>query len=82
MSDLAQIGEAAGKLTLLLDQVLQYVEDVLAGRAQPDNAVGRALLDMVHSVPKMTPEQFENMFNSNIKVILVFLNCNNFCLSF
>ena len=68
MLDLAQVAEASQKLTGLLDNVLAYVEDVLAGRTQPDNAVGRALLDMVNSVPKMTPEEFENMFNSNIKV--------------
>jgi translation initiation factor 3 subunit F len=68
MLDLAQVADASQKLTSLLDSVLAYVEDVLAGRVQPDNAVGRALLDMVNSVPKMTPDEFENMFNSNIKV--------------
>ncbi|KDR08893.1 eukaryotic translation initiation factor 3 subunit F-1 [Zootermopsis nevadensis] len=71
MLDLAQVAEASQKLTSLLDSVLAYVEDVLAGRTQPDNAVGRALLDMVNSVPKMTPEEFENMFNSNIKDLLM-----------
>jgi len=71
MLDLAQVAEASQKLTGLLDNVLAYVEDVLAGRTQPDNAVGRALLDMVNSVPKMTPEEFENMFNSNIKDLLM-----------
>lgn len=71
MTDLALISEAAGKLTGLIEGVLAYVEDVLAGRTQADNAVGRALLDMVHCVPRMTPEQFENMFNSNIKDLLM-----------
>jgi translation initiation factor 3 subunit F len=72
MTDLALIAEASQKLTSLLDQVLAYVDDVLADRRAPDNAVGRALLDMVHSVPTMTPEQFEHMFNSNIKVGVFF----------
>uniref|UniRef100_A0A224XHN0 Eukaryotic translation initiation factor 3 subunit F n=1 Tax=Panstrongylus lignarius TaxID=156445 RepID=A0A224XHN0_9HEMI len=69
--DLAQIAEAADKLTGLLDQVLNYVEDVLSGRVPADNAVGRALLDMVHSVPAMTPDMFDNMFNSSIKDLLM-----------
>ncbi|KAK7874049.1 hypothetical protein R5R35_004599 [Gryllus longicercus] len=69
--DLAQVAEASRRLTGLLDQVLTYVEDVLAGHAQPDNAVGRALLDMVNSVPKMSNEEFENMFNSNVKDLLM-----------
>ncbi|RZF47765.1 hypothetical protein LSTR_LSTR006029 [Laodelphax striatellus] len=71
MNDLAQIAEAAKKLTTLLDSVLAYVDDVLNGHAQPDNTIGRALLDMVHSVPKMTPEKFQEMFNSNIKDLLM-----------
>lgn len=74
MSDLALIAEASVKLTNLLDHVLAYVDDVLAERKQPDNVVGRALLDMVHSVPKMSPEQFENMFNSNIKVNILHIS--------
>jgi len=71
MWDLARIAEATHKLTSLLDGVLAYVEDVLAGKVPPDNAVGRALTDMINSVPKMTPEEFEKMFNSNIKVGLL-----------
>lgn len=45
----------------------QYVEGVLSGQERPDNAVGRKLLDLVNSVPKMTPEEFERMVNSNMK---------------
>lgn len=33
--------------------------------------MGRALLDMVHSVPKMTSDQFDKMFNSNVKDLLM-----------
>ncbi|XP_014213457.1 eukaryotic translation initiation factor 3 subunit F [Copidosoma floridanum] len=69
--DLAQIAEASTKLSSMLDSVLQYVDDVLSGKQPPDNHVGRALLDMVNSVPKMTPDQFDNMFNSNVKDLLM-----------
>ena len=41
---------------------------MLSGRESPDNAVGRKLLDLVNSVPKMTPDEFEKMVNSNMKV--------------
>lgn len=71
MLDLAQISEASVKLQGLLEQMLAYVEDVLAERQQPDNAVGRAILDLIHSVPNMSPEQFNQMFNSNIKDLLM-----------
>ncbi|KAE8750613.1 hypothetical protein FOCC_FOCC002593 [Frankliniella occidentalis] len=71
MMDLARIAEATNKLSGLLDTVLAYVEDVLAGKAVPDNSVGRALTDMINSVPKMSPEEFDKMFNSNIKDLLM-----------
>lgn len=96
MMDLAQVSEACSKLSLLLEQVLAYVDDVLVGKQPPDNQVmwmsiclfirylcsaasnimilfqvGRALLDMVHSVPKMTNDQFNKMFNSNVKDLLM-----------
>lgn len=47
---------------------------MLAGRVSGNAAVGRALLDMVHSVPKMTPQEFETMFTSNVKVTFIFLS--------
>lgn len=71
MIDLAQVAEAGGKMSSLLDQVLNYVEDVLANRVPPNNAVGRALLDLVNSVPHMSNEQFSEMFNSNVKDLLM-----------
>jgi translation initiation factor 3 subunit F len=71
MMDLAQISEASGKLLELLNQVLQYVEDVLSEKQQPDNAVGRSILDLIHSVPNMTHDQFATMFNSNVKDLLM-----------
>ena len=39
MMDLAQIADASAKLSVMLDQVLQYVDDVLAGKQPPDNQV-------------------------------------------
>lgn len=71
MLDLAQVSEAGSKMAVLLDQVLNYVEDVLANRIEPDNAVGRSLLNLVNSVPHMSNEQFSEMFNSNVKDLLM-----------
>lgn len=39
MMDLAQVSEACSKLSLMLEQVLAYVDDVLAGKQLPDNQV-------------------------------------------
>lgn len=74
MLDLAQVSEASTKLTELLDELLVYVEDVLSSKQPPDNAVGRSLLDLINSVPHMTNEQFTQMFNSNVKDLLMVIS--------
>lgn len=33
-----------------------------------DNTVGRFLMDLINQVPKISPEDFETMLNSNINV--------------
>jgi len=69
--DLARCSEGIGKLENMLDSVIEYVEVVLSGRQTPDNAIGRKLLDLINSVPKMNPEEFEKMLNSNMKDLLM-----------
>lgn len=39
-----------------------------ANKIQPDTSIGRYLLDLVNNVPKIEPEEFETMLNSNMKV--------------
>merc|ERR1711864_19447 len=71
MPELTKISDAASKLETMLDAVLRYVESVLAGREEADSAVGRALNDLVQSVPKMDNDQFETMLNSNLRDLLM-----------
>lgn len=71
MVEIKQVAEASDKLVGLLDEILVYVNDVLSGKQQPDNTVGRSLLDLINSVPNMTQEQFVQMFNSNVKDLLM-----------
>ncbi|XP_017144207.1 eukaryotic translation initiation factor 3 subunit F-1 [Drosophila miranda] len=71
MLDLAQISEASTKLQSLLDLILKYVDEVIAHKVTPDNAVGRQLLDLIHSVPHMSHEQFTQMFNANVRNLLM-----------
>nr|CAG4648755.1 EOG090X09C5 [Polyphemus pediculus] len=72
-SDLSQIVEASQQMESMLDTILTYVDKILNGSTTADNAFGRSLLDMVHSVPRMTPEEFEEMLNSNRKDLLMVL---------
>jgi len=74
--ELTKVAEAAGRMQTMLDAVLQYVEAVLDGSQEPDNSVGRALHGLVKSVPKMDPDRFEEMLNSNLRdlVMTIFLS--------
>jgi len=69
--ELTKISDAANKLEEQLDAVISYVEAVLAGREEADSSVGRALNDLVQSVPKMDTNQFETMLNSNLRDLLM-----------
>eukprot|EP00096_Caligus_rogercresseyi_P010516 TRINITY_DN3869_c0_g1_i1.p1 TRINITY_DN3869_c0_g1~~TRINITY_DN3869_c0_g1_i1.p1 ORF type:complete len:290 (-),score=99.07 TRINITY_DN3869_c0_g1_i1:226-1095(-) len=71
ITDLAKISEGTLKLENMLDTVLKYVEGVLEGTEAPDNVVGRKLLDLVNSVPKMTEEEFEAKINSGMRDLLM-----------
>ncbi|XP_053330690.1 eukaryotic translation initiation factor 3 subunit F [Spea bombifrons] len=70
-SDLQQVASAANKLQDSLSTVIQYAEDVLSGKIAADNTVGRFLMDLVNQVPKIAPEDFETMLNSNINDLLM-----------
>lgn len=39
-----------------------------SGKVAADNTVGRFLMDLINQVPKISPEDFETMLNSNINV--------------
>uniref|UniRef100_A0A8W8KTX4 Eukaryotic translation initiation factor 3 subunit F n=1 Tax=Magallana gigas TaxID=29159 RepID=A0A8W8KTX4_MAGGI len=71
VSDLTQVERACSNLQEKLTLVLEYVEEVLANKIQPDTSIGRYLLDLVNNVPKIEPEEFETMLNSNMKDLLM-----------
>ncbi|XP_068930567.1 eukaryotic translation initiation factor 3 subunit F-like [Petaurus breviceps papuanus] len=70
-SDLQQVGGASARIQDALSTVLQYAEDVLSGKVSADNTVGRFLMGLVNQVPKIAPEDFETMLNSNINDLLM-----------
>lgn len=71
MPELSKVSEAAGKMQVMLDAVIQYVEAVLDGTQEPDNSIGRAINNLMLSVPKMEEDQFDVMLNSNLKDLLM-----------
>jgi len=70
-TDLTRIAECIDKLLIMLSESLVYVTNAANGALVPNNAVGRDLLDMVNSVPNMTPDDFEKMITSNKNDLLM-----------
>lgn len=54
MMDLAQVSEACSKLSLMLEQVLAYVDDVLAGKQLPDNQVNTDKCEVLIFICKLS----------------------------
>ena len=52
----------------MLDVVMDYVDRILEEKIPPNKEIGRHLLSLAHSIPKMSPEEFEEMLNTNVKV--------------
>lgn len=48
-----------------------------SGKVTADNSVGRFLMDLVNKVPTISPEDFENMLNSNINVSDPWSSCSH-----
>lgn len=71
LPELVYVVEAARELELKLELVLRYVNEVLARKRRPDNSVGRALYDVLTSVPLMDTETFRLMFNANVRNMLM-----------
>ncbi|WP_411016316.1 hypothetical protein, partial [Salmonella sp. s51884] len=71
IDDLSYVSKAANKLQDLLDIVLKYVDEVITGRISADNQVGRYLMDLVAKVPKLQPEDLDQMLNNSMKDLLM-----------
>ncbi|CAG0881130.1 unnamed protein product, partial [Darwinula stevensoni] len=66
-SDLQQVAAASKRMQEMLDVVMDYVDRILEEKIPPNKEIGRHLLSLAHSIPKMSPEEFEEMLNTNVK---------------
>ncbi|KAG1470563.1 hypothetical protein G6F56_002611 [Rhizopus delemar] len=71
ISDMDHLEIAVTKLQEMLERISKYVDNVVAGEAQPNNAIGRYIMDTVSVVPKIDSAAFEKMFNSHLQDLLM-----------
>ncbi|KAK1320236.1 Eukaryotic translation initiation factor 3 subunit F [Acorus calamus] len=72
-SDLEGMEASVQRLLALIDDVYKYVDDVVEGRVEPDNNVGRSISDSLALVPKMSPATFDKLLNDRLQDHLLLL---------
>ncbi|KAK1299105.1 Eukaryotic translation initiation factor 3 subunit F [Acorus calamus] len=72
-SDLEGMEASVQRLLALIDDVYKYVDDVVEGRVEPDNNVGRSISDTLALVPKMSPATFDKLLNDRLQDHLLLL---------
>eukprot|EP00794_Sanderia_malayensis_P009539 gene9539-10526_t len=71
LSSIQHIAKSTDKLIEKLGQITEYVNDVLDGKTQANNEIGRHLMEVVNAVPEMDPDQLEKMLNCNMQDLLM-----------
>jgi len=66
-----QLKKSVDNMLAWIEKLQKYVDDVLAGKKQADNAVGRRLNELVSNVAQLQPGQFDAMLNASIKDFLM-----------
>lgn len=79
LTDMQHVNSASERLLEMLGTVVAYVDDVLAGKVAGNNSVGRELMDLVTSVPRMSKEDFESILNSNMQDLLMIVYLSGLC---
>jgi translation initiation factor 3 subunit F len=77
VSDLDNLELSIQKLYRLLESVSEYVENVQAGRTEPDTKIGRFLMDGITSVPQISMGDFDKMFDGALKDLLMVVYLSN-----
>lgn len=70
-SDMEQVAKASEQIENMLEKVEDYVDKVVKKEAEANPKVGRSLLELINSVPKLSAEEFDSIVNSNMKDLLM-----------
>lgn len=76
VSDLNSLEHNLNQLLSILDDVSQYVDDVIAGKAAPNTAVGRAMQQALALLPT-SEASFEHMFTNGVQDVLMVIYLAN-----
>ncbi|CAK9135753.1 unnamed protein product [Ilex paraguariensis] len=64
-NDLEGMEASMKRLLALIDDVYNYVDEVVEGRVAPDNNIGRCIANSIASIPKLSPQAFDKLVNDS-----------------
>ena len=65
------------KLLSMLETASEYIGQVVDGKVEPDDAIGRQIADTLSSVPRIRPETFDKMYNDSLQDLLMVTYLSN-----
>jgi len=71
VSDLQGLEASIRKVLELLDNIAEYVNNVLADKTNGDNNIGRFLVDAISALPRLESSTLEKMFNNGLQDLLL-----------
>nr|CAG4635577.1 EOG090X09C5 [Artemia franciscana] len=71
--ELLTVAETVKLMTHNIMQISKTIEEVYSMKSYPDPALGRHLLGLVNSIPKMNSDSFDSLQNDNIKDLLAIM---------
>ena len=77
VSDLDSLEKSVIRLLEILDTNSDYVQGVLAGKNEQNDAVGKEIFKALAAVPRMDPEVFGKIFNDRLQDMLMVVYLSN-----
>ncbi|CAK9184366.1 unnamed protein product [Ilex paraguariensis] len=64
-NDLEGMEASMKRLLAIIDDVYNYVDEVVERRVAPDNNIGRCIANFVASIPKLSTQAFDKLVNDS-----------------
>ena len=77
VSNLDNLENSVVRLLEILDTTSDYVQAVLSGKTERNDAIGKEIFKALASVPRMNPEVFGKIFNDRLQDMLMVVYLSN-----
>jgi len=69
--ELEQVQHSLERLLFMIKHLTNYVDDVLSGKKPSDPQIGRMLMNLIDTVPRVDAKDLENMINTSMNDLLM-----------